>query len=50
MKKAKIEVGSTYIVKVSGVLANVRIAGEWPYGGWRGNNLAKKSVVIELMS
>ena len=40
MKKADIQVGLTYIAKVSGVLATVRITGESPYGGWRGTNLA----------
>ncbi len=40
MKKAQVEVGTTYIVKVSGVLAKVRITGESPYGGWNGRNLA----------
>jgi len=40
MKKADVEIGSTYIVKVSGVLAKVRITGESPYGGWNGRNLA----------
>ena len=40
MKKRDIEIGNTYIVKVSGVLAKVRITGESPYGGWRGLNLA----------
>ena len=40
MKKADIQVGSTYIAKVSGVLAKVRITGESPHGGWRGTNLA----------
>ena len=40
MKKSEIEVGITYIAKVSGVLAKVRITGESPYGGWRGKNLA----------
>ena len=40
MKKQDVEIGSTYIVKVSGVLAKVRITGESPYGGWRGTNLA----------
>ena len=40
MKKADIQVGSTYIARVSGVLAKVRITGESPYGGWRGTNLA----------
>ena len=40
MKKSEIEVGTTYIAKVIGVLAKVRITGESPYGGWRGKNLA----------
>ena len=40
MKKADIQVGLTYIAKVSGVLAKVRVTGESPYGGWRGINLA----------
>jgi hypothetical protein len=40
MKKAQVQVGITYIVKVSGVLAKVRITSESPYGGWRGTNLA----------
>lgn len=40
MKKSEIEVGNTYIAKVSGVLAKVRITGESPYGGSRGKNLA----------
>ena len=40
MKGKTCEIGSTYIAKVSGVLAKVRITGESPYGGWRGTNLA----------
>ena len=40
MKKSEIEIGTTYIAKVSGVLAKVRITGESPCGGWRGKNLA----------
>jgi len=40
MKKRDIEIGNTYIAKVSGVLAKVRITGESPYGGWHGKNLA----------
>ena len=40
MKKREIEIETTYIAKVSGVLAKVRIAAESPYGGWRGTNLA----------
>jgi len=34
MKKAQIQVGETYIAKVSGVLTTVRVTGESPYGGW----------------
>jgi hypothetical protein len=40
MKKQDVQIGSIYIVKVSGVLAKVRIDGESPYGGWNGTNLA----------
>jgi hypothetical protein len=35
-----VQIGLTYIVRVSGTLAKVRINGESPYGGWRGTNLA----------
>jgi len=40
MKKAEVEIGTTYIAKVSGMLAKVRITGASPYGGWVGRNLA----------
>ena len=40
MKKANISIGTTYIVKVSGRLAKVRITRECNYGGWYGTNLA----------
>jgi len=40
MKRQDVQIGSTYIAKVSGVLAKVRITAESPYGGWRGKNLA----------
>ena len=40
MKKQDVQIGSTYIVKVSGVLTRVRITAESPHGGWRGTNLA----------
>ena len=33
MRKAEVEVGGLYLVKVSGNLARVRITGESPYGG-----------------
>ena len=40
MQKHNIKVGSTYIVKVSGTLARVRLTREHPRGGWYGTNLA----------
>ena len=40
MQKHNVKVGTTYIVKVSGRLAKVRIAGEHDRGGWIGTNLA----------
>lgn len=36
--KDEVRVGGVYAVKVSGVLAPVRITGESPYGGWVGVN------------
>ena len=38
MKKADIIIGQTYVVKVSGILAPVRITGESRYGGFDGVN------------
>jgi len=40
MKKQDVQTGSTYIAKVSGALAKVRITGTSPYGGWYAVNLA----------
>ena len=40
MQKHDVKVGSTYIVKVSGTLAKVRITREHDRGGWYGINLA----------
>jgi hypothetical protein len=40
MQKHHVKVGSTYIVKVSGTLAKVRITREHNRGGWYGTNLA----------
>src|SRR5271157_229511 len=40
MQKHNIQIGTTYIVKVSGTLAEVRITREHPRGGWYGTNLA----------
>ena len=39
MQKRNVHIGSTYIVKVSGTLAKVRITREHPRGGWYGTNL-----------
>ena len=39
MKKTEVAIGKVYIVKVSGVLAKVRLDSESPYGGWNGTNL-----------
>ena len=40
MQKDNVHIGSTYIVKVSGTLAKVRITREHQRGGWYGTNLA----------
>jgi len=40
MKKRDVEIGATYLVKVSGKLTRVRLTRESPYGGWEGVNLA----------
>ena len=40
MQKQHVYVGTTYIVKVSGTLAKVRITRDHPRGGWYGTNLA----------
>ena len=40
MQKKSIQIGTTYIVKVSGKLTRVRITGQSPHGGWSGTNLA----------
>jgi len=39
MKKSEVEVGGTYVAKVSGRLVAVRIDRESPYGGWQATNL-----------
>ncbi len=39
MQKQNVHIGSTYIVKVSGALAKVRITRDHPRGGWYGTNL-----------
>ena len=40
MKKANVQIGQTYRVKVSGSVVDVRITGENPHGGWDGVNVA----------
>ena len=40
MQKQNVHIGTTYIVKVSGTLARVRITREHDRGGWYGINLA----------
>ena len=40
MQKQDVHIGTTYIVKVSGALAKVRITREHDRGGWYGTNLA----------
>ena len=40
MQKQNVHLGTTYIVKVSGTLARVRLTREHPRGGWYGTNLA----------
>ena len=48
MKKAEVQIGQTYVVKVSGKLTTVRIDGESSYGGWVGTNVAtSRSVRIK---
>jgi len=39
MKTAQVQIGGTYIAKVSGNLVAVRIDRESPYGGWDATNL-----------
>ena len=40
MRKNQVEVGRTYVAKVSGRLTAVRIDGESRYGGWNATNVA----------
>jgi len=39
MQKHNVNIGTTYIVKVSGTLAKIRLTRECNYGGWFGTNL-----------
>ena len=40
MQRHNVQIGTTYIVKVSGTLAKVRLTREHDRGGWYGTNLA----------
>jgi hypothetical protein len=40
MQKRNVHIGTTYVVKISGTLAKVRLTREHPRGGWYGTNLA----------
>ncbi len=45
MKKDQVQIGGTYVAKVSGQLAQVRIDRESPYGGWEATNIATRRQV-----
>jgi len=48
MKKHEVKVGTTYRVKVSGSVQDVRITGENPHGGWDGvNTVTNRSVRVK---
>jgi hypothetical protein len=48
MKKSEVQIGATYVAKVSGKLAHVRIVSESQYGGWNAvNTLTKREVRIK---
>ena len=48
MKKKDVEIGKTYLAKVSGKVVPVRITGESRYGGWDAvNTKTKRSVRIK---
>lgn len=40
MRAAEVQIGSVYVVKVSGRLTRVRVDSPCRYGGWYGTNLA----------
>jgi hypothetical protein len=42
MRKTNVEIGTTYVAKVSGQLVPVTILRESPYGGWVGRNDATR--------
>ena len=45
MKKSDVEIGATYVAKVSGKLTTVRIVNESQHGGWNAINTATKHEV-----
>src|ERR1700677_593079 len=45
MKSTDVQIGGTYIVKMSGKLAVVRISSESQYGGWDGINTTTNRAV-----
>ncbi len=45
MKKAQIEIGKVYAVKVSGKIAPVKVVGVSAYGGWDCENMQTKREV-----
>jgi len=48
MKKAEVQIGETYRCKVSGNMADVRITGENPHGGWDAvNALTNRKVRVK---
>ena len=49
MKKAQVIIGETYVAKVSGILAPVRIDSVCSYGGWNGIN-AKTNRQVRIKS
>jgi hypothetical protein len=49
MLKKDVQLGETYLVKVSGKLAHVKLISESPYGGWVGKN-AKTNREVRVRS
>jgi len=45
MKKNQVQIGGTYVAKVSGQLASVRIDAESPHGGWDATNVETRRKV-----
>ena len=45
MKKADVQIGATYLVKVAGNLVPVKITHEHPNGGWEGRSLKTRKTI-----